>query len=239
MFVLEYKVNASSPAMPEGKTSTAASDVVSEDVCDLKKELVKCGAYKELAFPIDTIRERSGSTVNVDDLVKHELCYLVGALAGVSTPNVNDIKLIPIDDATKSANNSSHNHVDIVYLTDINSRNQLSKLSHLSSTYQTVYLVKPRLEDPFSEHVYVILIGTSTSDIKPSKLIYKLADVIDLALAIYSRMIYCVNLAKTMAHANDSTQPSHVKLPHIHLTPAQEYEFYVDGLVNYYKTVVN
>lgn len=246
MFVLTYKSNTNSPTMSEAKipksinTSTTLSDIVSEDVSDLKFELnqhnasvvQQCGEYKSIVYPIEDIIRKCNTNLQPSDLLSRELAYIASSL---TNKPVSDVTIQSID-AFKS---QQHSGIDILYITNINSRNQLSKLSNISASYQSVYLVKPRLDDPFSERVYAILIGTSTSDVKPSKLIYRLSSVIDLALAIYSQMIYCSNLAKTISSFDEGTRPSLVRLPNISLKPAQEYQFYIDGLVNYCQTIVN
>ena len=210
-----------------------SSDVVSEDVSDLKSELSQCGEYKSIVYPIDDVMRKCNASMPANELLLRELAYIASSL---TNKPVSDISVQSID---KFNVGSQRKDVDVIYLTNINSRSQLSKLSNISASYQSVYLVKPRLDDPFSERVYAILVGTSTSEGKPSKLIYRLSSVIDLALAIYSQMIYCVNLAKTISSLDEGTQPSLVRLPNIALKPAQEYQFYIDGLVNYCQTIVN
>lgn len=234
MFVLDYKSNTLSPPMSDPKLDTTTSDIISDDVNELKIELSHISQYKSFAYPIEQVLETCKVNIPVEELIRKELTYIITSLTNIPQTEASKITIKDISEV--NTNNLSEKY-DVIYLTDINSRKQISKLSNISSAYQTVYLVKPMLEDPFSEKIYVILTDKSDKPLpSPSKLIYRLSSIVDLALAVYSKMIYCCNLSRSCF--SDGIPQSFVKIPKITIPPKEEYKLYLEGLINYCHSIV-
>lgn len=231
MFILKYKHESVSPTLNEFE-STFPNDVVFEDIKTMQDSIRHNGSFRDIMFPIHVD----------DDLVETELRLL---LALAKNGNINEINKRPNVDGVHTgpltmtcivdARTDDLHDVDTVFLTDINSRKQISALSNLASTYKSVYLVKSRISTPFDEKVYVLLVNRSKSE-SSSKLIYKLPDIMDFGTIIYSFMVYCMNLGRSMADENEF-HVNYVKVQNIDLIVSNEYKFYLDGLTQYVEYV--
>lgn len=224
MFVLKYKSNESSPSV---KDQSYNRDIISDDIESLQHEIRHASnSVRTILFPFDEIKMFAHvpeETTSLD-MCKHELKNMFNDLVGhpVETPTFSRV-----DEYTSSSSD------DIIYLSDINSPQQLITLSNISSHFGTIYLVKPRLMHPLNEDVYVFLVHSDdTSSPATSKLIYKLSEIIDFGLCVYSYMTYCVNLGLSMSEENEF-HTNFVKLPKIDLPADEEYKFYIEGLFTY------
>lgn len=127
---------------------------------------------------------------------------------------------------------------DVFVLTNINSSKEIHNLSHVASFYSSVYLYKSNVLSPFDDRVYVFLIKLTETNptLKPSRMIYKLPDIIDYGLTIYSRMIYLRDLALTMSSSNELNH-NYVSIPNIKLKSSDEYKLYIFNLFRYFKWI--
>lgn len=224
MFVLKYKSNESSPSV---KDHSYTRDIVSDDVDILQQEIRHASTnVRDILFPLAEIKQYAHvpDATSSLDMCKHELKHIFRDLSGhsIENPSFSDVMTY-----------TPSSHDDIISISNINSCPQLLALSNIASNFSTVYFVKPKLIHPLNENVYVFLIhDDSTSSSTSSKLIFKLSDIIDFGLCIYSHMSYCVNLGMSISDDNEF-HTNFVKLPLISLSPDVEYQFYIEGLFNY------
>lgn len=224
MFVLKYKSNESSPSV---KDQSYNRDIISDDIESLQHEVRHASkSVRTTLFPFDELKTFAHvpeETTSLD-MCKHELKSMFRDIVGHPVENPTFANVIEYTPSSRD---------DIIHLSDINSPQQLISLSNISSHFGTIYLVKPRLMHPLNEDVYVFLVREgSTPSPTTSKLIYKLSEIIDFGLCVYSYMSYCVNLGMSISEENEF-HTNFVKLPKIDLPADEEYKFYIESLFTY------
>lgn len=238
MFILKYKHNLSTPAM--GKTMEHEDDILSIDIDIIKNEL-SANQYKHSIFPTDEIfANDQPKALDTEIRLIISLCKRNDLTILRSKNKPSDVSIYSSPLTMKpilSTTRDSLKDTDVVIITNINSRKQISALSDVSSMYKSVYLVKPKLSSPIDPNVYALLLDKDSNDnTRKSMLIHNLPDIVDMGLIVYEYMNYCVNLARSVADDNEF-KTNYVKIPNISLPFEKEYEFYIGELIEYYKFI--
>lgn len=233
MLVLEYKYNTKSPSLKPSTTNT--SDIISGDIEPLQSIARSARKYRHILYPIEDIMSELKLSMSVDELVREELAHIASELLTDVNIDKSKFSLTPI---TKWMSTTPTADVDVIYLTNINSRAEVSRLSDISSAYDIVYLIKPKLEDPLSDKVYVLLANhCAKTTSEQSLMIYRLSHILDFGLAMYTYMQYCVSMADSISPP-DGIAVNAVKIDNIALPVEAEYGFYIQGIKEYCREVI-